>query len=246
MTRRRGPNSFEFMQSLWFMPAVFVIVSLAIGYLLSQVDVSEDSFLANFVFKGSVSSARQLLVVVTSTMITVTGLVFVLTVIALQIASSQFSPRLLQFFLRDFGTRLVLSVFVATFAYSLAGLFTVGRETGSGEEFLPQLAVTGALLLALLSVGMLVFYIQHITNSIRIDSIMSGVVRSTLAAIGRLHPVPIGKAASDDEMPNLPTHAFAVPIDRHGYFQGVDVDALADAASRRDDSSRFTDRSSSD
>ncbi len=230
MTGRRRPPQPEFLRSLWFMPVVFVILSLVVGYLLSQVDVSDDAFLATLLFRGSVTSARQLLVVVSSTMITVTGLVFVLTVIALQIASTQFSPRLLRFFLRDFGTRMVLSTFVATFSYSLVGLFTVGEQTNDGEVFLPQLAVTGALLLALVSVGMLVFYIQHITNSIRIDTVMLGVEKATLAAIARLHATAIGGDAEDPEIPIPPPDAFVVPLENSGYVQALDMDALTEVA----------------
>ncbi len=116
--------------SLWFMPAVAVSIALVVGIVLTEIEIEieieSDSFLGDFVFQGGASEARQLLTVIASTMITVTGLVFVLTVIALQIAASQFSPRLLRTFLRDRGTQVVLSTFVATFAYSLAGLHTLG------------------------------------------------------------------------------------------------------------------------
>lgn len=165
-------------------------------------------------------------------MITVTGLVFALTVVALQIASAQFSPRLLKFFLRDLGTRLVLSTFVATFAYSLAGLFTVGGETDTGEEFLPLLAVTGALILALFSVGMLVFYIQHITNSIRIDTVMRGVERATVAAIHRVHPIGVNEDVVHIDRPIPPPEATVISIDRPGYVEGADMGRLEKIAHR--------------
>lgn len=212
------------------MPAVFVAVSLLAGYLLSNVSISQDWFFHDLIFSGSVDNARQLLTVISSTMITVTGLVFVLTVIALQIASTQFSPRLLRFFLRDFGTRLVLSTFVATFAYSLAGLFTVGQNVESGEEFLPQIAVTGALLLALTSVGMLVYYIQHITNSIRIDTVIKAVEQSTVHSIKRLLPDPVSATAPDIAIDDPPSDSTIVPIDRAGYVQDCDLEALGKLA----------------
>lgn len=167
-------------RSLWFLPTVFnlgafILGALASGFFLSRVVIDADGPLATLVFQGDASAARELLIVVSGTMITVTSLVFVLTVVALQIASTQFSPRLLRSFLEDPGTRLVLSVFVSTFAYSLGGLFTVGQVDASGQPFVPRLAVTGSLGLALTSVGMLIYYIQHITNAIRIDTVMLGV-----------------------------------------------------------------------
>ena len=63
-------------------------------------------------------------------MVTVIALVLGLTVVALQLSSTQFSPRLLRNFLRDRATQVVLSAFIATFVYSAAGLFTVGVEEG--------------------------------------------------------------------------------------------------------------------
>jgi uncharacterized membrane protein len=84
--------------------------------VLSRVEVEEGSPLAALAFQGTAEDARSLLIVVSSTMITVTGLVFALTIVALQIASGQYSPRLLRNFMRDRGTQLVLSIFVGAFA----------------------------------------------------------------------------------------------------------------------------------
>jgi uncharacterized membrane protein len=91
---------------------------LMAGAVLSHVSTGDDSPLRWLVFQGTPEEARQMLIVVSSTMITVTGLVFALTIIALQIASGQYSPRLLRNFMRDRGTQFVLSVFVGAFAYS--------------------------------------------------------------------------------------------------------------------------------
>lgn len=214
------------VRSLWFFPAVSVLAALTLGYVLSRTVVTESNPFSSVLFRGDSAAARELLVVVSGTMITVTGLVFVLTVVALQIASTQFSPRLLRSFLQDPGTRVVLSVFVATFAYSLGGLFTVGQQTDSGEEFVPRLAVTGTLVLALISVGLLVYYIQHITNAIRIDTVMHGVRRATLDAIRRLHPVPLTGSVSPTAPPEVPSDALLVSVDRSGYLEQIDVESL--------------------
>ena len=231
-TRRRRQWG-ELSSSLWLLPTVFTIIALGAGWALSQITVASGTTLSSMVFQGSAADARQLLIVVASTMITVTGLVFVLTVIALQIASTQVSPRLLRSFLNDRGTQVVMGVFVATIAYSLAGLHTVGREV-DGELFVPRVAVSGALLLALVSVGMLVYYIQHITNAIRIDSIMERVAKQSLAVLAEVHPRrldPNGEAAS---LPQVPDGARRMESHRTGYTQGVDIDALVAAAQRRD------------
>ena len=138
-------------QALWFKPSLAVVGALATGAVLSPLHVQSGSALWPIAFHGDASDARQLLVVVTGTMITVTSLVFALTVVTLQIASTQFSPRLLRTFLRDGGTQVVLGGFVGTVSYSLAGLFTVAlsaRRAGSGMYH--QSAITMVVLDALL------------------------------------------------------------------------------------------------
>ncbi len=216
--------------TLWFLPALGVIGALALGSFLTQIEIDEGSFLGDFVFRGNVGEARELLTVIAGTMITVTGLVFVLTVVALQIASTQFSPRLLRTFMRDRGTQIVLSTFVATFAYSLAGLHNVGRTMSTGELFLPRLAVSGALLLAFASVGMLVFYIQHISNSIRIDTIMQRVEDRTLAALDSLHPLGSDRPTVTAEVPTPPPAALILTATRSGYVQEYYTDVLLQRA----------------
>jgi uncharacterized membrane protein len=214
---------------LWAKPALAIATALALGALLSSIDIPPDHPLSRFVFRGSASDARQLLATVTSTMITVTSLVFVLTVVALQIASTQFSPRLLRSFLRDNGTQLVLSTFVGTVAYSLAGLHTVGTRVDSGDVFVPRLAVSGALALALISVAMLVYYIQHITNGIRIDTIMSDIATVTLQVVRATMP-PGERDPAQHEPPPRPPDAETLLAASSGYVRQIvpgDVATLA-------------------
>lgn len=220
----------EARSSLWLRPTLAVVVALAGGIALSAVEPSPGSWLDRVAFDGSVDDARGLLTVVVGTMITVTSLVFALTVVALQIASTQFSPRLLRSFLRDRGTQLVLSTFVGTVAYALAGLHQVGRMGAGGEAFVPRVAVSGALVLALGSVGMLVYYIQHVTDSIRIDTIMRRIEATALAVVDRDHPP---REAADAPVAELqpPASATVVRARQSGYLQDVDGAALA-AASR--------------
>ena len=78
--------------ALWVLPTVSVVVFLAAGALLSRVSIGDDSPLRALAFQGTADDARALLIVVSTTMITVTGLVFALTIVALQIASGQYAP----------------------------------------------------------------------------------------------------------------------------------------------------------
>ena len=103
--------------TLWLMPLVTVMLSIALGAVFARIDVGRESLLA---FQGTADDARTLLIGITSTMVTVIALLLGLAVVALQLSSTQFSPRLLRNFLRDRPNQVVLSVFVGTFSYSEA------------------------------------------------------------------------------------------------------------------------------
>ena len=145
---------------------------------------------------------------VTSTVVTVIALVLGLTVVALQLASTQFSPRLLRSFLRDRPTQVVLSTFVATFAYSVAGLYAVGVSAGERTEEFPRLAVSGAIALLFASLAMVVYFADHLAHSIQVDAIGKRVELNTLAVVnGRLGSVEDAASTPPDwAVPLLASH----------------------------------------
>lgn len=220
--------------ALWVLPTLSVVVFLLAGAALSRVGVDEGSPLSGLAFQGTAEDARSLLIVVSSTMITVTGLVFALTIVALQIASGQYSPRLLRNFMRDRGTQLVLSIFVGAFAYSTAGLYTVGIQGAGQEAFVPRLAVSGSLALALASVGVLIYFIHHLAHSIQIDTIMSQVEQETRSVIDDVYRDQPRYREPEERCPEPPLVAVGLPSARSGYVQAVHSDPLVAAAVRDD------------
>lgn len=169
--------------ALWALPTLAVLLALLAGSVVSLVHFEAGSPFAPLLFQGTANDARTLLIGISATMVTVIALVLGLTVVALQLASTQFSPRLLRNFLRDLSNQLTLSTFVATFAYSTAGLYTVGISGGNRTDDYPRLAVSGALLLFFLSMVMLVYFVHHLAHSIQIDQVMQTVEKSTLQVI---------------------------------------------------------------
>src|SRR5438094_9620180 len=160
--------------SLWVLPTLSVAAALAAGAALSSVGVGSRSPLA---VQGTPDDARTLLLGITGTMITIIALLLGLAVVALQLSSTQFSPRLLRNFLRDRPNQIVLSVFVATFAYSAAGLYTVGVSGGSRTGSFPRLAVSGALVLLFVSLGLLLYFADHLVHSLQDAAIMPVAAR---------------------------------------------------------------------
>ena len=126
---------------------------------------------------------------------------------------------------------MVLSVFVATFTYSTAGLFTVGVSAGQRVEVYPRLAVSFALGLLFVSLLMLVFFVHHLAHSIQIDEVMRGVERSTLRVIE--HDLPT-QGVSADPAPSPPTWAVAVPAYHPGWVQTMRPELLLPLAREQD------------
>jgi uncharacterized membrane protein len=220
--------------ALWVLPTVSVVVFLAAGALLSRVSISDDSPLAALAFQGTADDARNVLIVVSTTMITVTGLVFALTIVALQIASGQYSPRLLRNFMRDRGTQVVLSVFVGAFAYSTAGLYTVGVQRAGEQAFVPRLAVSGSLALALVSVGVLIYFIHHLAHSIQIDAIMSQIQRETSEVIDDVYPHAASDLEPEERCPDPPAQAVVLSAASSGYIQAIQPAPLVETATHHD------------
>src|SRR6476659_4421811 len=208
--------------SLWVLPSISAVLALIIGWLVSQINVSPGSPLA---FQGTADDARTLLSNITSTVVTVIALVLGLTVVALQLSSTQFSPRLLRNFLRDRPNQVVLSTFVATFAYSAAGLYTVGLAAGDRTEEFPRIAVTGSIVLLFASLAMVVYFADHLAHSIQIDAIGKRVELETLETVNG----PLGSVEDTGSMP--PDWAMPLLAPTSGYVQSAHPEVLLPLAS---------------
>jgi uncharacterized membrane protein len=214
--------------SLWVLPGAATLSALALGLAVTQIELPPDSRWAGLQFQGTADDARGLLTAITSTVVTVMAVVLGLTVVALQLASTQFSPRLLRNFLRDRLTQLVLGVFMGTFVYSTAGLYTVGVSEGGRVEEYPRLAVTGAMLLLGLSLAMVVVFADHLAHSIQVDAVTGAVQSNVLRTVEQLD----GRFEGEPIQPP----PWAVPLlSRHsGYIQVAHPRALVPAAVRGD------------
>jgi Predicted membrane protein (DUF2254) len=207
--------------ALWVLPSGAAVVALAAGYLMSQVTLAPGSVADRLAFQGTADDARTVLITVSSTVVTVIALVLGLTVVALQLSSTQFSPRLLRNFLRDRATQVVLSAFIATFVYSAAGLFTVGLAAGTRTEDFPRLAISGSILLLFVSLGFVVYFADHLAHSIQIDAIHRRIERNTRRTISQLESAPV-----EEVPPRAPDWAVPLVGRESGYIQTVHPELL--------------------
>jgi uncharacterized membrane protein len=219
----------DLRDSLWVLPTAAVLVSFAVASLLVALEPRLPDRLRSVTFGGTSEGARSVLSELAGATFTVTGVVFSLTIVALQMASSQFTPRLLRTFLRDRRTQLVLSGMLGSGVFDVAVLRTVRSGGGeAGDEFVPQLAVSVSLLYALIAVGLLVFFLHHLTRHMRVDVIMHDIRRDALTQLRRL--TRAREDLPDREPVEVPQRAFPILAKVDGYLQTVDVEILARAA----------------
>ncbi len=194
---------------LWFIPGTFAGGAVLASFIVVAVDRRVDEHLvgdvSSVLFSGGPDSARLVLSTISAAMLTFTGLVFSITMLVLQQASSQLSPRVMRTFLRDRVNQAVLGLFVATFLYSLMILREV-QTPSTGSPFVPLIAVSVAYLLLVASVGAFIVYIHHMAQAIRAISVLRSVANETRTAITRLYPEGIGDEP-EAKLPPLPRRA---------------------------------------
>lgn len=227
---RRSAAVEQARASLWLLPSLFVVTAAVAALLLNEVEVGDSSPWRRVAFPGGADSARAILQAIAGSVITLAGVVFSLTVVTLQLASSQFSPRLLRTFLREARNQAVLGTFLATFTYALLALRGIRSGDTPEEDVVPALAVTGAYVLTAGSVVALVYFIDHIARSIRIDSLMREANEDTTKVIDDLFGQQDGAVISPHAMPEHPRWAAPVRATRSGFVQAVDDHKLLDAA----------------
>ncbi len=221
--------------SFWFLPSLMAAGAgtLALGAVALDRIVTERWLHAlGWVYSGGAEGASLVLSTIAGSMITIAGVVFSMTLVALSLASSQLGPRLLRNFMRDTANQVVLGTFVATFVYCLLVLRTIRRPDETA--FVPHLAVTFGVLLALFSLAVLIYFIHHVAVSIQADEVVARVARELFEGIERLFPTQIGQAnepmsptsAMPDEPPGFDDDAVCIGAAEDGYLQLIDAHAL--------------------
>lgn len=216
--------------SLWFLPTLIVLGAILLALALVEIDtILERDQLQGWprLFGLGAKGSRGMLEVIASSMITVAGVVFSITIVALSLASNQYSSRVLRNFMNDRTNQTVLGIFVGIFAYCLVVLRTI--RGGDEGAFVPSLAVLAALALALVGSGYLIFFIHPIAASIQASQILAAIREETQRAIDSLFPQDLGE--ENEEAPSsIPQPErdswFPLLARKTGYIQEGIADSL--------------------
>lgn len=221
--------------SYWFVPTLMAVVAIALAFIMLTLDragLSGPIEGLGWLYTGGTDGARAVLSAVAGSMITVAGTVFSITIVALQLASSQFGPRILRNFMQDTGNQIVLGTFIATFTYCLLVLRTIRGDGDGYDRFVPQLSVTFGMVLAIASIGVLIYFIHHASTLIQASHVISSVSAELEDTIERLFPEKIGHGLAEQkrqvvEIPaGFNSQACPIKASDSGYLQAIEDEKL--------------------
>jgi len=236
---------YDIRSSFWFLPALMVVSSIILSYLMILLDANfvNNSWIESlsWIYNNKPEGARALLSTVAGSMITVAGVVFSITIVALTLASTQYGPRLLGNFMRDRGNQIVLGTFIATFTYCLLILRTI--TGGEGKTFVPHLSVTLGVLFAIFSISVLIYFIHHAAISIQASNVIAGVSKNLNKTVEKIFPDKIGEGKSDlpdwwnapSELPeDFEENSYSILSSKSGYLRVIDAHGLFSLAKDKD------------
>ncbi len=213
--------------SLWIVPFGFVAAAVTMGVTFPWIDEHTTTTIG---ITFGADAARSVLGAIAGGMITFTGFVFSILLLAVQFGSSQFSPRMLRRFLRDPTTKAALGTFMATFIYALGVLRVVG--TGTNQTFVPSNSVSVAVVLLLLSMLMFLRLLTRTTHGLRVASVLGDLGRDARRVVDRVYREPAVAGEGSEPQgpePGGPVRAVAYH-GRPGIVQSADIAHLIERA----------------
>ena len=207
--------------------AIAVILGIA-GAALSSLEEATPqigAWIPNTLFPSHQDPgvAQVILSSIATSIMTVVSIVFAILLMTLTLASTQFSPRILISFVRDRTTQWTLGVFLGTFSYCMAAL---PAARALPHPFVPVATVTGAMVLALVCVGWLIYFINHISQSISVNHIVDRIARETERVIDELMPYPRGSFPLSYRSEASSAEDGAILNRQSGYIRYVDIKHL--------------------
>jgi uncharacterized membrane protein len=231
--------------TFWLVPCIMVVAA-ALGFAITFA-IDLEAFhhhltLPFWVRRVSADAGRQLLIAIAAAVITVIGVVFSITILALTLASQQFGPRMMRNFVRDIGNQVTLGVFVGTFVYSV---LVLGSIDSLSPKFVPYLSTSIAEALLLVDLGVLIYFIHHIAKSIQLPEVIGGIANDLMSSIDAEFPEVVGEAPVDPAQPPsgksvpellklIEDRGAIVSSQVSGYIQYVGYSQLISIATRTD------------
>ena len=225
----------DLQSSYYFIPSLMGLGSVILAYATIYLDrhyglvVSDESFLLS----NKATGARTILATIAGAMIGVAATTFSITMVAVTSAAGQYGPRLIGNFMRDRGNQVTLGTFTSTFIYCLL-ILRVARSASYGQdisitEFVPNISLLVAMGLTLMSVGVLIYFIHHVPETLNVGNITGRVGRQLRCDIEDRYAVEIGEPIHPDSvnLANFPLDkSINIKARAEGYIQAINQNSL--------------------
>ena len=160
-------------------------------------------------FNYSPDGARAVLSILIGSMLTFIVFVLSATLIVVQLASGQFTPRVIAIIFSQPGIKVTLGMLTFTFAYSLAALARV-------EDRVPDLHVGIAVLLNLVCILAFFFFAQQLSSGLRPSILMRYVADRSRKVIDQVYPMPHDPMKPEQAGSGIPDLNFSEVVDFKG------------------------------
>jgi len=230
---RRLARRERLANALWPIPSLFGLSALVAAALTIVLDdslnlhVHGDRFLV-----GDTNTALTLTSVVATGMLAFLGIVFATTLVAIQLAASQYSPRAVRVFVRSRLTKVSLGIFVATLVFSIVTLIAIRSADGRGGGFTPVLSTSGVAILVIATLVAFLFFANGTARLLRVQYLVERIADQTRSAL--LVGFPSDHELPEAVRPDATGPDLAVAAAKHGVLDAVDVGDLAIVAGRLD------------
>jgi len=182
---RWAAAEYRFRESLFQFPALIVLGGLLLAEAMAALDDALGTEDLPFTLTMNSNAATWLLSTVAGAMITTAGVVFSMTVVSLQLASSQFSPRVMRSFIRDRLSQWVIGLLVASFVYCVLILRHVRADPA---EPAPSVSMTVAVVLVVTTVLLIIAHLNHLAARLQVGEVVRAIFREgehTIAEMAR-------------------------------------------------------------
>lgn len=215
---------YRFRESLFLLPAIVVLVGIALAEAAAALDeVAGTRIPVPLTLDVSRSATTSMLSTIAGPMITTAGVVFSLTVVSLQLASSQFSPRVMRSFVRDRLSQLVIGLLVATFVYCVLTLRHIhGEDTAPA----PRIAMTLAVVLTAVTVVLTIAHLDHLARGLQVGQVARGIAEEGEQVIDVMLETSRNERAAPAAVEAHLADGFAVPAPRNGWLTQAGGDRM--------------------
>jgi uncharacterized membrane protein len=231
------------LTSYWCIPVAILFLAMLLAALTTGLDhvfagrIQPENF---YLQPLEPETARVVLSMIAGSILGVAGVVFSITMVAVSFASGTFGPRLIGNMMRDRGSQVSLGCFIGTFVYALIVLRFVRIGGEDVAAFTPYISIGMAMALAIFCMGVMIYYIHHVPETINIELIIAKLGRTLKTGIeNRFDGTGAERGLLRAEIHQWIDNVYSSDATKilsaaDGYIQALDLDKLDEIARAQD------------